>query len=135
MYWTAQGEPGMQTFAVLVHGTGPLYSVPDPAKLGYILFDIELQGGGSTSVQTDTSIPDWIKNNAGWWSSGLIDDSSFVSGIQWLISNGIITLESEANNQEDEEGRIAGGVLTGQNCNTEIDKDGDKELVRLNETI
>ena len=74
----------------------------------------------------EATIPDWIKNNAGWWADGLIDDVSFVSGMQWLISNGIIMLESEANNQEDEEGRIAGGVLTGQNCNTEIDRDGDK---------
>ena len=75
----------------------------------------------------EVTIPDWIKNNAGWWAGGLIDDSSFVSGIQWLISNGIIMLESEVNNQDpDEEGRIAGGILTGENCNTEIDKDGDK---------
>ena len=72
-------------------------------------------------------VPDWVKNNAGWWADGLIDDDSFVSGIQWLISNGIIILESEVNNQDpDEEGRVAGGVLTGQNCNTEIDRDGDK---------
>ncbi|SVD37381.1 uncharacterized protein METZ01_LOCUS390235, partial [marine metagenome] len=35
-------------------------------------------------------VPDWIKNNAGWWADGTIDDSSFVSGIEWLISNGII---------------------------------------------
>ena len=75
----------------------------------------------------ETSIPVWIKNNAGWWANELIDDSSFVSGIQWLISNGIIMLELEVNNQDpDEEGRFAGGVLTGENCNTEIDKDGDK---------
>ena len=72
-------------------------------------------------------VPDWVKNTAGWWADGLIDDNSFVSGIQWLISNGIIILESEVDNQDpDEEGRFAGGVLTGQNCNTEIDKDGDK---------
>ena len=72
-------------------------------------------------------IPDWIKNNAGWWADGLIDDSSFVSGIQWLITNGIITLESAVIDQDpDEEGRVAGGVLTGQNCNPEIDKNGDK---------
>ena len=32
--------------------------------------------------------PDWIKNNAGWWADGQIDDGSFVSGLQWLISNG-----------------------------------------------
>ncbi len=75
----------------------------------------------------EVTIPDWIKNNAGWWAGGLIDDNSFVSGLQWLISNGIIMLELEVNNQDpDEEGRFAGGILTGENCNTEIDKDGDK---------
>ena len=42
--------------------------------------------------QAETSIPDWIKNNAGWWSNGLIDDSSFVPGIQWLISTGIVNV-------------------------------------------
>ena len=73
----------------------------------------------------EAAMPDWIKNNAGWWADGLIDDNSFISGIQWLISNGIIMLELEINNQ-DEEGRIAGGILTGESCNTEIDKDGDK---------
>ena len=45
----------------------------------------------SVSAQ-ETTIPDWIKNNAGWWAGGLIDDSSFVSGIQWLISNGIMSI-------------------------------------------
>ena len=40
----------------------------------------------------ETSIPSWIKNNAGWWADGQIDDSSFVSGIQWLITNGIMTI-------------------------------------------
>ena len=42
--------------------------------------------------QAQTSIPAWIKNNAGWWADGQIDDSSFVSGLQWLISNGIMTI-------------------------------------------
>ena len=43
----------------------------------------------------ETPIPDWIKNNAGWWADGQIDDGSFVSGIQWLISNGIMKLTQE----------------------------------------
>ena len=38
-------------------------------------------------------VPNWIKNNAEWWADGQIDDSSFVSGIQWFISNGIIQVE------------------------------------------
>ena len=47
-------------------------------------------------------VPDWIKNNAGWWADGLIDDNSFVSGIQWLISNNVMTIppaESTTANQ------------------------------------
>ena len=40
------------------------------------------------------NVPSWIKNNAGWWADGLIDDNSFVSGIQWLILNDVITIQS-----------------------------------------
>jgi len=39
-------------------------------------------------------IPEWIKNNAGWWASGQIDDSSFVQGIQFLIKENIIYIPS-----------------------------------------
>ena len=37
-------------------------------------------------------IPTWIKNNAGWWSDEQIEDSDFISGIEYLIQNGIITI-------------------------------------------
>jgi len=40
----------------------------------------------------ETSIPGWIKNNAGWWADEQIDDNAFVSGLQWLISNGIMKI-------------------------------------------
>jgi hypothetical protein len=39
-----------------------------------------------------TSIPAWIKNNAGWWAEGQIDDSSFLQGIQFLIKEGIMVI-------------------------------------------
>jgi len=42
--------------------------------------------------QAETSIPGWIKNNAGWWADGQIDDGSFVTAIQWLISNDVMTI-------------------------------------------
>ena len=44
------------------------------------------------SSSSSSEIPGWIKNNAGWWADGQIDDGSFVSGIQWLISNGIMSI-------------------------------------------
>ena len=36
------------------------------------------------------SIPPWIKNNAKWWSQGLIGDHDFVQGMQYLIKEKII---------------------------------------------
>jgi hypothetical protein len=40
----------------------------------------------------DSGIPAWIKNNAGWWADGQIDDSSFLQGIQYLIKEGIMVI-------------------------------------------
>ncbi len=41
---------------------------------------------------TSTSIPSWIKNDAKWWSAGTISDQTFVSGIQYMIKNGIMVI-------------------------------------------
>ena len=40
--------------------------------------------------EPEIKIPVWIKNNAGWWADNLIGDSDFVSGIQYLITEGIM---------------------------------------------
>jgi len=37
-------------------------------------------------------VPIWIKNNAAWWSQELIDDSDFISGIEYLIQQEIILI-------------------------------------------
>jgi tetratricopeptide (TPR) repeat protein len=49
---------------------------------------LELEIGPSESAQ----IPDWVRGNAGWWAQGAIGDSDFVSGIQYLIKEGIMTI-------------------------------------------
>ena len=38
----------------------------------------------------EMSIPEWIKNNAGWWATDQIDDSTFLQGIQFLIKEGVM---------------------------------------------
>ena len=48
----------------------------------------------SSESEAAAEIPDWIKNNAGWWADGLITDTDFVSGIQWLITNGIMKISA-----------------------------------------
>ncbi len=49
---------------------------------------------GSQQATAGNQIPAWIKNTAGWWSSGQIGDDQFVLGLQYMITNGIIKLKS-----------------------------------------
>ncbi|WP_316506958.1 peptidase [Nitrosopumilus sp.] len=61
-------------------------------KEGIMTIPPTSQGSGSGSGSNE--IPGWIKNNAEWWAAGQIDDSSFVQGIQYLIKEGIMTIQS-----------------------------------------
>ena len=47
----------------------------------------------SESISGDFTIPDWVKNTAGWWADGQIPDSAFLQGIQFLIKEEIITVQ------------------------------------------
>ena len=40
------------------------------------------------------SVPDWIRNNAEWWAIGEINDSTFVSGIEFMLKNDIIRVSN-----------------------------------------
>ena len=42
--------------------------------------------------ETVSSIPEWVKNNAGWWIEGKISDTEFVMALQYLVKTGIITV-------------------------------------------
>ena len=95
---------GKEEFTILVDGKKSQY-VEKTTTTGRVLTipynhrttTIEIQG---TSLQfptnefvafaEQTEIPSWIRNNAEWWSKGLIDDQDFVSGIEYLASQDII---------------------------------------------
>ena len=42
--------------------------------------------------ETVIQVPQWVKSNAGWWSDGQIGDTDFVQGIQFLITENIMTI-------------------------------------------
>jgi hypothetical protein len=44
-------------------------------------------------------IPDWVRNNAGWWSTEQIEDNDFASGIEFMIKEGIIKVPLTSNDQ------------------------------------
>ena len=78
--WWAQGQIDDATFAM-----GLEYLIQNEVLI------VPDERTTDTDAQTDSAqIPPWIKNNAGWWAQGQIDDASFVTGIQYLIKEGII---------------------------------------------
>jgi hypothetical protein len=51
---------------------------------------IENQHSSSTNL-----IPDWVKNNAGWWAADQIEDDDFINGIEYLIKKQIISIDAK----------------------------------------
>lgn len=39
------------------------------------------------------AFPEWIKNNAKWWSEDQVDDRTFVNGIGFLIKENIVDID------------------------------------------
>ncbi|MGB1879035.1 MAG: peptidase, partial [Nitrosopumilus sp.] len=72
----------------------------DPTYSGIGSTIIELGPGFSSpqpvietpEILETPTIPSWIKNNAGWWADGTIDDQSFIQGIQFLVKENILKI-------------------------------------------
>ena len=66
--------------------------------IGTITFDVvtKLKSQPTTTptptAKPVTAIPVWIKTHAGWWAEGLIDDSAYLLGIEYLVKEGIIVM-------------------------------------------
>jgi len=91
---------GQYRLDILVYGTGLSYN-PKYAGIGSAIIEIGPSLPKDSTlpplvvdpmIPDTTTIPEWIKNNAGWWANGDIDDNSFVQGIQWLIKERIMKI-------------------------------------------
>jgi len=49
----------------------------------------------SESTLEANFIPDWVKNNAGWWATNQIGDADFINGIEYLIKKGILSVDNK----------------------------------------
>lgn len=54
----------------------------DGKNLGTLSFEVSSE-----------NVPDWVKNNARWWSSNDISDGEFIGGLEHLIETGIISID------------------------------------------
>ena len=57
--------------------------------LGISLFCVSVI---SLSTVDASSIPDWIKYNAKWWAEGSISETDYISSLQYLINQGILSI-------------------------------------------
>jgi len=56
---------------------------------GILLFSVSVI---SLSTVDASSIPDWIKYNAKWWAEGSISEGDYISSLQYLINQGILSI-------------------------------------------
>jgi len=54
---------------------------------------IGVLGFSLTASAANTSVPDWVKNNAKWWSEGSITESDYIKSLEYLITQGIIQIQ------------------------------------------
>jgi hypothetical protein len=81
----------------------------------HVAFTVEPRESGNVLItgfskdwqpSKEIAIPDWVRNNAGWWSEGKILDSDFASGIEFMIKAGIIKVPITASGEIIEEKKI-----------------------------
>ena len=59
--------------------------------LSKVTYDGEQLWDYETSADSGAlEIPKWIRDNAKWWSEGLITDQDYINGLQFLIKEGIL---------------------------------------------
>ena len=52
-------------------------------------------------VSSGVTVPSWVKKNAGWWAEGQLQDSEFVTSIEYLINQRIIKLDIPESTEEE----------------------------------
>jgi hypothetical protein len=86
---------GKHLMKIVLIGIGQI----DFERLMFKEFEFEIKNlkiPTTTQTTEKTEIPEWIKNNAGWWANNQIDDTSFVQGIQFMIKNKILNIPATA---------------------------------------
>ncbi len=66
----------------LQNSTSQNYGIPNPT----------INPSSATNSTLPNQIPNWVRNNAKWWSQNQVGDSDFVQGMQYLIQQGILKI-------------------------------------------
>ncbi len=83
---------GFETYYLELETTNDSRTLIIPFFAGDTIFEILGTTVFDLGMTSQIQIPDWVRNNAGWWATGQIGDSDFVSGIEFLITEDIIAI-------------------------------------------
>ena len=101
-------DDNMYTLNLVLTGEG--FSNYDEFFQSSQMFEVGVSTSSSfvptPSTQQSVSIPDWVKNNAKWWSDGEIDDNTFASGIEFMIKQGIISVPTTSSGAQNDNATI-----------------------------
>ncbi|MEW6043055.1 MAG: hypothetical protein AB1608_02220 [Thermoproteota archaeon] len=64
-------------------------------KEGIIAANVKTDKEGAILINENLSIPAWIKQNAAWWSDGIITDADFTAGVEYMVNQKIITFSEK----------------------------------------
>ena len=76
-----------------------IHVIHKETTIGPAVYKIIEEEGFSQPIGKST-VPEWVKNNAGWWAQGLIGNNDFVEGIQYLINESIIDVPPKTSGPE-----------------------------------
>ena len=99
-------DDGLYTLNLVLTGEG--FSNYDEFLQASQKFEVGISTSSSfvPTPSHSVSIPEWVKNNAKWWSEGGIDDNTFATGIEFMIKQGIISVPSTEGGAQNEDATI-----------------------------
>ncbi|MGB9003532.1 MAG: hypothetical protein WCC52_06990 [Nitrosotalea sp.] len=79
-----------------------------------MLGTLQITNASQNTVTPSQSIviPSWVKKNAGYWATGQLGDSDFVSGIQYLVQQGIMKIPLSTSTSNSSSQQIPSWVKT-----------------------
>jgi hypothetical protein len=90
---------GFETDYLELDPTGNSRTLIIPFFAGDAIFEIIGTSTFSDFGSVEISIPTWVRSNASWWASGQIKDADFITGIEFLINDGIMIIPSTQSGQ------------------------------------
>ena len=87
-------DDGLHTLNLVLTGEG--FANYDNFEQSSQMFEVGISTTTTSPIinipSQTVAIPDWVRNNAGWWADGQIDDNTFANGIEYMIKQGIIVV-------------------------------------------